>query len=308
MIAPRPWHAEGGEDSYLASVSDLLIGLLFVFIIMLMAFALNFRSAEQEARTVKTDLQARLGEVAAERDRVESERQRLAEERDRLARQRDRLVEQQAALQELVVRFAQRQLVRTEMLESVAQQLAARDVTVTLEPENGILRLPEELLFPSGQAELTPQGRRALRVLAAVLARILPCYSAGPADATADCPAGRRPVLETVLIEGHTDDQPIHGGPYRDNWELGAARGVNTFKALVEYEPELDRFRNARKEALLGVSSYADRRPVSRLHTPDARRRNRRIDIRFLLAAPSQEELAVVREELGGALKGAKTP
>ncbi len=37
------------EDNYLASVSDLMVGLLFVFIIMLMAFALNLRTAEEQA-------------------------------------------------------------------------------------------------------------------------------------------------------------------------------------------------------------------------------------------------------------------
>ncbi len=291
MIGQRPWRSETGEDSYLASVSDLLVGLLFVFIIMLMAFALDFRTAERDAQIVKRDLETELKRVAAERDRIAAQRERLAE-------QRDELLAQQRALQELVARFAERQVVRAEMLQTVARMLAEREVRVALEPENGILRLPEELLFPSGQAELTAEGRRALRVLARVLARVLPCYSVAPAELAGDCPGGARPVLESVLVEGHTDDLPIHAGPYRDNWELGAARGVNTFRALVEYEPVLDRFRNSRDEALLGVSSYADRRPVSWSHSPDARRLNRRIDIRFLLAAPSPEEFAAVRREL----------
>ena len=39
------------EDNYLASVSDLMVGLLFVFIIILMAFALNLRSSSCE-RTI----------------------------------------------------------------------------------------------------------------------------------------------------------------------------------------------------------------------------------------------------------------
>ena len=308
MIAARPWRGEPGEESYLASVSDLLVGLLFVFIIVLMAFALNFRSAEQEAQTVKRDLEAELAEVAGERDRIRAQQEAIAAERDALAAQRDELLAQQNALQELVARVAERQVVRADMLQTVAQLLAERDVRVALEPEKGILRLPEELLFPSGRAEFTPEGRRALRVLAGVLARVLPCYAEAPEGAGSDCPAGSRPVLESVLIEGHTDDRPIHAGPYRDNWELGAARGVNTFKALVEYEPLLDRFRNARGEALLGVSSYADRRPVSWAHTPDARRLNRRIDIRFLLAAPDTEELAAVRREMEAAGVRPATP
>ena len=38
---------EGGEG-YFASISDLMVGILFVFLLMLTVFALNYRDAEQE--------------------------------------------------------------------------------------------------------------------------------------------------------------------------------------------------------------------------------------------------------------------
>ena len=40
---------EHAEESYLASLSDLMVGMLFFFIILLMAFALNFHAAEQKS-------------------------------------------------------------------------------------------------------------------------------------------------------------------------------------------------------------------------------------------------------------------
>ena len=46
MRAEQPSTLSGDDDSYLASVSDLMVGMLFVFIIMLMGFALSYRSAE----------------------------------------------------------------------------------------------------------------------------------------------------------------------------------------------------------------------------------------------------------------------
>lgn len=272
------------EGGYLASVSDLMVGLLFVFIILLMAFALNFRVAERDAKQEEERLVLELEEV-------EKERRRLAEERDRLLTERE-------TLGELLRSLAEREAKRLRMLQDVVSLLAERDVQVVLSPEDGILRLPEELLFDSGSAVLRGDGERALRELATVLARVLPCYSRAPAAARADCPDGAQPILEAVLVEGHTDDVPIHGGPFRDNWELSAARGVNTFKALVEFQPSLDLLRNARGEALLGVAAYEARRPVAREPTPEARRRNRRIDLRFLLAAPSREEIARIRERI----------
>lgn len=38
---------EGGEG-YFASISDLMVGVLFVFLLMLTVFALNFRDVEEE--------------------------------------------------------------------------------------------------------------------------------------------------------------------------------------------------------------------------------------------------------------------
>ena len=55
--------ALGQDESYLVSVSDLMVGLLFLFIIILMAFALNFRSAEDAA-------EATLAELVVERDQL----------------------------------------------------------------------------------------------------------------------------------------------------------------------------------------------------------------------------------------------
>ena len=43
--------AEAGDDSYLASLSDLMVGMLFIFIIMLMAFALSYKGATDTAES-----------------------------------------------------------------------------------------------------------------------------------------------------------------------------------------------------------------------------------------------------------------
>ncbi|GBD44269.1 hypothetical protein HRbin40_01754 [bacterium HR40] len=285
MKVGAPDRAGGEEGNYLASVSDLMVGLLFVFIILLMAFALNFRVAERNA--------------GVEAQRLLQELAQTQEERQRLAAERDRLLAERRTVGEVLQRLAGRESRRLQMLQDVVELLAAREVRVALSPEEGILRLPEELLFASGSAVLRGDGERALRELAAALVRVLPCYSAAPPALQAHCPEGAQPILEAVLIEGHTDDVPVQGGPFRDNWELSAARGVHTFTALVGFEPALELLRNARGEALLGIAAYEARRPAVAEATPEGRRRNRRIDLRFLLAAPSDEEIAAIRAEMG---------
>jgi chemotaxis protein MotB len=48
--------AAHGDGDYFASMTDLMLGLVFVFIIMLMAFSLNLRQAEQSITTVTHEL------------------------------------------------------------------------------------------------------------------------------------------------------------------------------------------------------------------------------------------------------------
>ncbi len=229
--------------------------------------------------------------LAAERDQLATERDRLAAERDQLAAERDRL----GAITDRLLRHHR---IRDAMLAAVQALLRERLVEVSLDPENGILRLPESLLFDSAQAVLRPDGVRALHELAAALARSLPCYSRAPAIQQADCPGAPQPLLEAVLIEGHTDDVPIGTPEFEDNWELASARAINTYKALLSYEPSLGALKNDRGEDLLGVSGYEAHRPVSLAATPAARRLNRRIDLRFLIAAPAEDQLGVIRQQV----------
>src|SRR5918911_2945414 len=120
----------GEEDSYLASVSDLMVGMLFVFIIMLMAFALNFRTAEQEAAQTRSQLDQARTAAAKERDALKAER-------DDVTRQRDDLLEQHAALSRVSERLVELQAKRATLLEWLAADLGRREVPVTLDARDG---------------------------------------------------------------------------------------------------------------------------------------------------------------------------
>jgi chemotaxis protein MotB len=287
------------------SVSDLMVGMLFFFIILLMAFALNYRSAENQAAETEMQLTRERDAVSVEKDRLAlerdglgSERDRLALERDQLTLERDRIAAERDEISAVSDYLMRDNRIRTDMLATVLSLLREREVDVILDPENGVLRLPESLLFDTGEAVLQPRGVRALRELAAVLALTLPCYSRAPASQQIDCPIASKPLLEAVLVEGHTDDRPISTSTFADNWQLASARAINTYKALLAYEPSLSALLNERGEALLGVSNYEAQRPVSLGPTPEDRRLNRRIDLRFLIAAPSEAQLDRIRAQM----------
>ncbi|MEO1020297.1 MAG: hypothetical protein AAFY56_21805 [Pseudomonadota bacterium] len=280
-----------GDDSYLASVSDLVIGLLFIFIIILMAFGLNFRQAEN------VQLRA-VDELVEERDAMSVERDRLREETRELADERQQMVRLTQDLEAFTAALEARDDSRRKLLEEIRAYLALRNVDVLIEPENGILRLPEELLFDTAEAQLRPEGEQAVFLLADVMGQILPCYSRADPSQPGDCVDDVAPILEAVLVEGHTDHRPINTPEFQDNWELGAIRGINTFRALTNAQPDLELLRNPSDQPLLGVSSYEARRPVGDPASEAGRARNRRIDLRFIVAAPTPEELAEFRANM----------
>lgn len=75
-------------------------------------------------------------------------------------------------------------------------------------------------------------------------------------------------------IEGHTDAAPTDpDGPWPTNWELSAARAINTLRVLSEYGVPEKQFQ---------VAGFADTVPLASNETPEGRAYNRRIDIVIL--------------------------
>ena len=107
--------------------------------------------------------------------------------------------------------------------------------------------------------------------------------------------------VETIFIEGHTDNVPIVTEIFPSNWELSTKRAINTWLTMSGTSPKLTTLLNDKGEMIFSVSGYAETRPISENATEDGRRENRRIDIRFSMAPPTEEDISIVkfvREEL----------
>ncbi|GGB51606.1 OmpA/MotB family protein [Blastomonas aquatica] len=237
------------EENYFVSMTDLMVGLVFVFIILLMYFALQFQEVTEELTGANKT--------------------------------------------------------RTEILEQIQETLKARGVPVIIDRENGILRLPDSILFDSGQYQLKPQGRVNVGYLAEALRDVLPCYSKG-LDRTASCPPSEH-LIESVYIEGHTDSARFAGaGALKDNWDLSVVRATNTFRTLTELQPGLVSLcapKQTRCEPILSVSGYGPQRPVPDTQGDEGEQmqQNRRIDLRLIMMAPDSGE---TRQELQERLSG----
>lgn len=236
---------------YLISVSDLMAGLLFIFIITLMAFVLSYQHAQRL---------------------LEAEQQRTERQRDEL----------RAVVDELT----NTRRVRDELLQDVQRRLVARGLAVEVDYEHGILHLPERVIhFGTARADLEPEEERKLRDVARVLGEVLPCYVSNPKPPP-ECEERVQGKLESVLIEGHTDNRRYLGTRFKDNWDLSAQRAMYTFRTMIAAVPLLAQLRNAESFPILGIAGYGDGRPRNYHAVPTDDPANRRIDLRFIMAPP----------------------
>jgi len=315
MAAIGEAESEGGEG-YFASISDLMVGVLFVFLLMLTVFALNFRDAEEEQQVQRSIYEQALRDLEAAR--VEARRQEeIARQEAENARAQQAIAQREAenarqkeaengrlrdllekAVAQLERDIESRQVLRVEMLQSLEKALTARGVRVRVDTRSGVLRLSGDLLFETGQADYRAEAGETVRILAEALADILPCYAAGASGERCEA------ILETVLVEGHTDRQPYRGmSPAQSqaaNDDLSARRALAVFKSLRQTRPLLGELRSSDDLPLLGVSGYGERRPLpdSGGDTALEFERNRRIDVRFVLTSRTSGEIERLREQI----------
>lgn len=330
---------EGGGEGYFASVSDMMVGILFIFLLLLTVFALNFRDAEQEQKAKLVDLIEAEKRATAEKNRANEAEQNARREAALAAASKAENARFRSLLFDAVAQLEKdirdREAARGQLLVSLQQSLSNKGVSVSIDPTSGILRLPEDLLFKTGDSTIGKENFPKLQTLAAVLASTLPCYVHG--GDVSGCGNSGAPILETVLVEGHTDRQaykstvlpsatpaptegslsakPVPPSPARvivakdselRNDRLSTDRALNVFKELRQVQPSLDILRNSDHQPLLGFSGYGQRRPL-----PDALgssqaefKKNRRIDLRFVLSSRSSDELMRLREQIQQALSG----
>jgi chemotaxis protein MotB len=283
-MALREQDGEGG-DGYFASVSDLMVGILFVFLLMLTVFALNYREAEQKQEVSREELEGAKEEARQQTARADALRKQLEDAASQL--QRDIEASSNA---------------RDRLLAKLETALQEHGIPVRVDWQAGVLHLQESVLFQPTDASLGPEQRKKVDSLAEALTRILPCFTA-PTERT-PCEQPDLPVLETVLIEGHTDKRPIISGRYRDNDQLSTERALAVFGELLRVRPNLEALRNVDNTyPLLGVSGFGARRPLSEAQgeTEADYSLNRRIDLRFLLARSA--ELERLHNQIEAALK-----
>lgn len=136
-----------------------------------------------------------------------------------------------------------------ELADALQAQIMAGEVEVETSGRKIIIRIREKGSFVSGSAELTPDYRDVMHEVRSVLAL--------------------KPG--SIVVQGHSDDVPIHTARFRSNWELSAARAVSVaHELMVGGTLPASRFE---------VSGKADTQPLAPNNSAENRARNRRVEI-----------------------------
>ena len=150
--------------------------------------------------------------------------------------------------------------VEKEFVERVRAAGLAHKVGFRLEQRGLIVSIvSDDVLFEVGSADLRSDGRKVLDGLGGVL----------------------RDMPNHVAVEGHTDNVPISGGPYQDNWVLSTARATSVLSYLLADK--------AVPPSRASAAGYADQRPVRTNRSEQGRAANRRVEIVILSSnAPTE--------------------
>lgn len=254
-------------ESYYVSMTDLMVGVLFIFIILLAYFALHFRDTTAELTQAKdaqttallstaTALRSRQADIEVDyahrvvclrdTDLLESggtgERRCFAYSGVSPTKTQDQNRQRVEAAQAL---FAA--ALETDMKPAQA--------TARVELGNGNVSFDAERLFLPGTSQLSPEGRMAAQTLAHSLAQRLPCHAYGVE--AKDC-ADTAPLQAVTIVASASLNAFTPQG--RAVQALALERSVVFHQALIETAPLLGQLRAQAQgtEPLLRVAAFGN--------------------------------------------------
>ena len=169
------------------------------------------------------------------------------------------LTEQQARIDKLDAdlsksrKLAQSAAQKLEELRREFQPLVDSGVLeVTVDEGRIVIGMKADVLFPSGSAELSDEGRDTITQVAKLLSK--------------------RSDRE-FQVEGHTDSDPINSSAFPTNWHLGSARAINVVQVMIEAGMASDQ---------ISAATFAATRPVAGNDAAGGKAQNRRIEVVLL--------------------------
>ena len=193
-------------------------------------------------------------------EEIEALRVKLAERGLNLDSLAADLESQKKALSEYEQRMARLDEIRSKFdrLKRKLNELTRLGLKVDVRDNRMVIQLPGDVLFDSGQDKLRDEGEEIVLSVAAVIA--------------ADPELSKR----EFQVAGHTDDRPLKGGRFKDNWGLSAMRARSVLNLITTKQEDGGA---GLPEENWSAAGYGSTDPVADNSTEEGRTLNRRVEL-----------------------------
>ena len=205
-------------------------------------------------------------ELVKERDMVNAEKAELQSQIEQYRADQqalnDKLAQTEQQKQQAHAEIDRQQMIYDNLQAAFSKEQQANQVKIEMMKSGIKVNLANEILFPSGSADLNAQGIDVLKRAAAEL---------------------KKSPYQT-LVAGYTDNVSISAKlkeKYPSNWELAGARSARVVRLLEE--------EGVPSVQLISLS-FGDNHPVASNDTEEGRSKNRRIEIILRPVAISLEQ------------------
>jgi len=231
------------------------------------------QSAEARLATTQQELEAEKARVAELTGKLQAAgidigklNENLEATNTQVSKLSSTLEEREKALAEYKARAKQLEAIkaRFETLKRKLDELTKLGLAVNIRRNRMVISLPGDVLFDSGRETLKKEGKAILDKVAQVVKN----------DASL--------LQRDYQVAGHTDNKPLAGGIYRDNWGLSLMRAREVLLHLVGDKG------GGLPVAHWSATGFADTDPIASNDTDEGRQKNRRCD---LIVVPSVEEM-----------------
>lgn len=268
-------HEEDAEsdtgESYYVSMTDMMVGIIFIFIIMLSYFALNFRATTASLTSAKDAQTSALLKIASNlktreaQIQVDDKNHVLCVGGDVLGgtatdgdvahcfAYTDGSPASSSASSSADESSALAAADQQALIDSVGSDLISEKINPA--SDKGGLTFAADQIFNPGTSDLSPQGRVAVQAVAHSLATRLPCYgnSSGP-----NCINDTRLLAVQVGARAAVDPTTQAG---RDAGALTVQRTSAFYTALISNDPSLAGLRDPSGKPLIHVTSAISEAP-----------------------------------------------
>lgn len=230
------------DESWLIPYSDLLTLLLALFVVLFAMSQIDAQKYEQLRRVFESEFSGGKGILEENISPVEPDIDPTKDEPEEDEEPNDSELE-----------LNQLQTLQKQINERIENTNLADAIGTKLTNEGLFISIFNDLSFDPGSAEVSKKGHEIARSISDFLILDPP---------------------HEIMINGHTDDRPIHNAKFASNWDLSVMRAVNFMRILLENE-KLDPERFSAK-------GYGEFKPIAPNDSDENRAKNRRVEVLIL--------------------------